>query len=69
MKTLRFKTNAKCGGCVNKIGSELSRKVLPKDWSIDLNSPDRVLTVQTDLPAETIVSLVNTAGFKAGPLG
>ncbi len=65
METLRFKTNAKCGGCVAAIGAKLNKLVAEDAWSIDLNSPDKTLTVSTDLPAEHILSAVSEAGFKA----
>ena len=36
----RFKTNAKCGGCVAKIGEQLNKMAEPDEWSIDLASPE-----------------------------
>lgn len=68
MATLRFKTNAKCGGCVVAIGAKLNNLVKEEDWSIDLKSPDRTLTVSTDLPSEVILAAVTEAGFKASAL-
>lgn len=68
MATLRFKTNAKCNGCVAAIGTELNRLVNENDWSIDLKSADKTLTITTDLSPEAIVSAVGAAGFKATPL-
>ena len=58
----RFKTNAKCGGCVAKIGEQ------PEEWSIDLASPEKLLTIDTDEPSEAVVRAVSEAGFKAEPL-
>ena len=40
MATLKFKTNAKCGGCVAAIGAKLNKLVKEDAWSIDLKSPD-----------------------------
>ena len=59
MATLKFKTNAKCGGCVAAIGAKLNKLVKEDAWSIDLKSPDKTLT---------IVSAVSEAGFKASAL-
>ena len=67
MATLKFKTNAKCGGCVAAIGAKLNKLVKEDAWSIDLKSPDKTLTITTDLP-ETILSAVSEAGFKARAL-
>ncbi len=68
MKTQKFKTNAKCGGCTAKIDTELS-KILPSGtWSFDLSSPDKVLSVKTDIPSGDIVKAVENAGYKAAVL-
>ena len=55
METRKFKTNAKCGGC--------------NQWDIDLSTPDRVLTITSDLSDDDIVRLVVAAGFKAEKIG
>ena len=65
MKILKFSTNAKCGGCVARIGEALGKVVPEGKWSIDLSTPERVLTVETDLSAEEIVRIVTEAGYKA----
>lgn len=65
---MRFKTNAKCGGCIAAIGEKLNKLVKAEDWSIDLKSTDRTLTITTDLSAETILAAVREAGFKASAL-
>ena len=65
MKTLKFSTNAKCGGCVARIGEALGKVVPEGKWSIDLSTPERVLTVETDMSAEEIVRIVTEAGYKA----
>jgi copper chaperone len=56
------------GGCVAAIGAKLNKLVKEDAWSIDLKSPDKTLTITTDLPAETILSAVSEAGFKASAL-
>ena len=35
------------------------------EWSVDLKSADRVLTVTADIPAEVIIAAVEEAGLKA----
>lgn len=65
METSKFKTNAKCGGCVAKIEASLN-KILPREqWNIDLGSADKTLTVTSDLPDNTIIRSVTEAGFNA----
>lgn len=68
MTTMKFKTNAKCGGCVAAIGSQLNKLVKDNEWSIDLKSPDKVLEVTDDVPADKIIAAVADAGFKAEQL-
>lgn len=65
---MKFKTNAKCGGCVAAIGAKLNRVVKDDEWSIDLKSADKVLEVTADVPAEKIIEAVTEAGFKAEQL-
>ena len=65
MKTMKFKTSAKCGGCVAKIDAALEGRLPDGSWNIDLSSPDRILTVEAEVPEEEIVTLVKSAGFKA----
>lgn len=65
---MRFKTNAKCGGCVAAIGAKMNRLVNDNEWSIDLKSPDKVLEVTADVPADKVVAAVTEAGFKAEQL-
>ena len=60
MKTSKFKTNAKCDGCVARIADKLN--------DIDLSTTDRVLTVTADVPDEKIIAVVVAAGYKAEKL-
>lgn len=68
METMRFRTNAKCQGCLGAIANKLNKIVNEGDWLLDLKSPDKVLEVTTDLPRETIIATVAEAGFKAEPM-
>ena len=68
MATMKFKTNAKCGGCVAAIGAKLNKLVKEDEWSVDLKSPDKVLEVPADVPADKIIAAVTDAGFKAEQL-
>jgi len=61
---MKFKTNAKCGGCEAAIRTKLNEKISGSDWSLDLDSPDKILTVKADVPASVIISAVEDAGFR-----
>ena len=62
---IQVKTSAKCAGCVAKIAEQLNTFLTPEQWSIDLSSPDKLLTEKADVPAEKVVEAVRAAGFKA----
>ncbi|MDL2255818.1 heavy-metal-associated domain-containing protein [Parabacteroides sp. OttesenSCG-928-K15] len=62
---MKFKTNAKCGGCVAAIRTKLNEVVPEEKWSIDLNSPEKTLTVEGDYAPEAVIEAVKAAGFKA----
>ncbi len=67
MKTMQFKTNINCGGCVRGVTPILNDSNDIKDWKVALDSPDRILTVETDdniAPAE-VSRIVAEAGFTA----
>jgi copper chaperone len=65
METLKFKTNVKCGGCVSAITPFLDQDQLISAWKVDLENPDRVLTVETAHPAGEIQELLKKAGYTA----
>ena len=67
METLKFKTNIKCSGCIATVTPFLNKTVGENNWQVDLQAPEKVLTVHTDKTmkeAEVIQSL-QEAGYKA----
>lgn len=68
MGTMKFKTSAKCGGCVAKIDAALEGRLPDGSWSVDLESLDKVLTVEADASPKDIIEWVKSAGFKAEQL-
>jgi len=66
MKKLQFKTNIQCGNCLSKVSPKLNEQEGIHTWQVDLQDPDRTLTVDTDvLNAEDIQKAVLKAGFIA----
>ena len=66
MKKLQFKTNIQCGNCLYKVSPKLNEQTGIQAWQVDLQDPDRTLTVDTDvLTAEDIQKAVLKAGFIA----
>ena len=65
METLKFKTNIKCGGCVATVTPFLDSDEDIENWQVDLESADRVLTVETEYSADEIKDIVKKAGYSA----
>lgn len=64
MKTLKFKTNINCNGCVAGVTPFLN-KVEGIDWKVEIENPDKILTVETqNAQEEEIVKAVRKAGFE-----
>lgn len=65
MDTLKFKTTIKCNGCIATVTPHLNAVKGIENWEVDLESPDRVLTVESnDVSASEIVDSVTKAGYK-----
>jgi copper chaperone CopZ len=68
MKTQKFKTNIACGNCLAKVTPILDAESKINSWSVDLQSDDRILTVESDeITADEVFKTVLKAGFIAKP--
>ena len=65
MKTLHFKTNIKCSSCIATVSPELSFKDKIKEWSVDITSPEKTLTITTDYSEGEVKELLEKVGYKA----
>jgi copper chaperone len=66
METAKFKTNIKCSGCVAKVTPFLNETVGEDNWEVDVNNPEKILTVVKDGISEAdVIKAVQEAGFKA----
>lgn len=65
MQTLKFKTTMKCNGCVQTVTPFLENSNNIQNWSVDLQNPDRILTVETKGDAEEVKNLLKEAGYQA----
>ncbi len=69
MKTLKFKTNINCSGCIRSVSPHLDNEKEIAHWEVNTADPDKILTVSTDtLTAEEVADTVKKAGFKAEAL-
>ncbi|MBC7745740.1 MAG: heavy-metal-associated domain-containing protein [Flavobacterium sp.] len=65
MDTISFKTNIKCNGCLATITPFLNKTAGENNWKVDLNDPERILTVESNSSANEIIASITEAGFKA----
>ncbi len=68
MNTLKFKTNIKCGACVATVTPHLTGAEGIQNWQVDLQNPNRILTVETNKSAAQVAELVKAAGYQAEPM-
>ena len=56
MKTLKFKTNINCGGCISKVTPFLNKQEGVESWEVDTSNPDKILTIESDGATEEDVN-------------
>lgn len=63
---LKFKTSINCMGCVSKVNKMLDELLGENNWNVDVNNPDKVLYVNTDvIKSEIIIEKLASFGFKS----
>jgi copper chaperone CopZ len=62
--TRQFKTNLRCGSCVESIKPHLDAEPGIDRWEVDLTSPDKPLTVYGDASAEAVPAAVAKGGYE-----
>lgn len=64
MKTLKFKTNIKCAGCIAAVTPHLNSAETVEKWEVDIANSDKILTVQgEDLSEKEVIEKVRKAGY------
>ncbi|ABG58769.1 heavy-metal-associated domain-containing protein [Cytophaga hutchinsonii] len=66
MKTLKFKTNINCSGCVAKVTPALNTLEGINEWKVDTTVPEKILEIKTDILNDNeIIQKLIALGFKA----
>lgn len=69
MKELKFKTNINCTGCLSKVKPVLDAETQIEKWEVDLQSDDRILTIEAeDISPDEVSQAVAKVGFNAEPV-
>lgn len=65
MKSVKFKTNINCGGCISSVTPFLNDLDNVDKWKVDIENPDKILIVDLEDEDKTIViDAVKKAGFE-----
>ncbi len=65
MSEAKFKTTIQCNGCLSKVTPKLNEILEEQSWSVDLESDDRILTVNdNNVSVDAVVSAVKSVGFE-----
>ncbi len=65
MEALKFKTNIKCTGCLAKVTPVLNETVGEDNWEVDLQDPNKTLTVVANASENEVVAAIKEAGYEA----
>jgi copper chaperone len=65
---MEFKSNINCSNCEAKVKKVMDKQPAIKSWHVDLEHPDRILTVESELSTEEVIKTVLRSGFKAEPI-
>lgn len=64
MGTFKFKTNIKCGGCIEKVTPALKELSSVSKWEVDTTVADKILTVQSsEENSDSIITTIKKAGY------
>lgn len=64
-KTMKFRTNIKCGGCLAAVTPFLNKAEGISNWNVDITINDKILTVHSEGITESeVIQKVQEAGFK-----
>jgi copper chaperone len=65
MESLKFKTNIKCAACVAKVTFALNESAGENKWSVDLQNPLRILTIESEVETLAVKKALEKVGYKA----
>jgi copper chaperone len=69
MKTIKFKSNIKCSGCINRVTPHLNKQEGIVKWAVNILTPEKILTVEVEgIEAKEVIEAVKNAGFIAEEL-
>ena len=65
MSKVKFKTNINCNNCINSVSPFLNELDNIDLWSVDIDNPDKILSVDMDDDnVSAVTEAVKNAGYK-----
>lgn len=67
MNTIKYKTNIKCAGCIEKVTPVLDQMLGKEGWAVNTADPDKILTAKlpADIDAAAVTEALGRVGYKA----
>ena len=65
---MKFKTNIKCDGCIATVTPVLDQAVGAGNWQVDLNDPQRILTLPEGIDLPKVQSDLKVVGYRMEPV-
>ena len=64
MKTVHFKTNINCGGCISAVTPFLNMLDNVISWKVDTDNPNKILEVELeDDNIKAVIDAIQKAGY------
>lgn len=61
---MKFTSNINCSNCEAKVRTVIEKQPAIKSWHVDLEHPNRILTIETELTPDEVSKTILRAGFK-----
>jgi copper chaperone len=65
MEKIKFKTNIKCAGCIEKVTPGLNETIGAGHWEVDISKPEKILTVDSNVDEVRMKEALQKVGYKA----
>lgn len=62
---MQFKTNLRCGACIQTVEPFMDRIDGVERWDVNLNDPDRILSVYGNTAPELVEAALQQAGYSS----
>lgn len=66
---LQFKTNINCNGCIRSVSGFINEVPGIEHWEVDIDNPEKILTVEGSVTAQAVIEAVEEAGFVVSGVG